>query len=254
MGLTSNEPIEIVVETELREEIAAKRRSLAQLDDSTFALQKKADAAQRKADKTGKDEDKVVADRLHHALVNMINQGTALSEQIRTLSSIGEIERRVSKRLATRERIGKMTDAQTQKKTKTPTAKEQGFPDVYLAPNGNFKIGLDASAKSDLVAAVLGLDTSKCRHVFTKAQAQKLIDARGWQKFVDRKAAIIAEKAEKAERRAQEKKDAEKAKAEAKAAAKTEAKAAPAATTDSNEVTPDPKPTPKPKRRGPSSK
>ena len=69
-------------------------------------------------------------------------------------------------------------------KTSKQTAREQGFPAVYLGLAGNFKPGYDATAKRDLVAAVLGLPNPQALHRFTAKKAQQLIDARGWQKFV----------------------------------------------------------------------
>lgn len=59
-------------------------------------------------------------------------------------------------------------------------AKSQGFPACYLGPTGNFRMGLDARAKSDLRAAVAGKRTGKELHRFTRPTAQKLLDARGW--------------------------------------------------------------------------
>jgi hypothetical protein len=72
------------------------------------------------------------------------------------------------------------------------TAKQQGFPAVYLGPTGNFKPGLDARAKSDLIAAVLKLDNPDALYRFRADKAQKLIKARGWQSHVDRKRKLLA--------------------------------------------------------------
>lgn len=122
-------------------------------------------------------------------------------------------------------------------KTTKTTAKDQGFPSVYLADNGNFKPGLDASAKSDLVASYLGGKGK--RHTFSKEEAKKLLDLRGWFPFVaKREASIEAEKARKA-------KAAKKAKENAASKKETGA-----GTGGNGEVTPDPKPTSKPKPRG----
>lgn len=67
------------------------------------------------------------------------------------------------------------------------TAREQGFPEPYLGPAGNFRPGYDATAKRDLIAAVLGLPNPNRLHRFTKAKPQRLIAARGWQGFLVRK-------------------------------------------------------------------
>lgn len=108
------------------------------------------------------------------------------------------------------------TDAKTKKPAKV-TAADQGFPKEYLAPNGNFKPGLDARAKSDLVAAVLGIDQSKALVKFSAEDAQKLIDVRGWQGFVTKKKASLEGEAARAEKR----KAAAATKAKEKAAAKS---------------------------------
>jgi hypothetical protein len=71
-------------------------------------------------------------------------------------------------------------------KTSKQTAREQGFPDVYLGPGGNFRPGYDARAKSDLIAVLRGIPNPDALHRFTKPKAQRLIDARGWQRFVSK--------------------------------------------------------------------
>ena len=118
-------------------------------------------------------------------------------------------------------------------KTKKPTAKDQGVPDAYLADNGNFKPGLDARYKSDLITSILGEKNPKSLHTFEAADAQKRLEQRGWQGFLAKakiaREAAVAKKASRAK------------KARANAAAKK------TASTD-GQVTPDPKPTPKPKR------
>jgi hypothetical protein len=123
------------------------------------------------------------------------------------------------------------------------TAKDQGVPEIYLGESGNFKIGMDARLKSDLVNSALGLITKEepgdSLMVFSEAEATKLLQARGWTGFLDRKREIVeakaAAKAANAEKREaaareraaeKERKDAEKAAAkEAKDAEKAAAKA-----------------------------
>lgn len=82
-------------------------------------------------------------------------------------------------------------------KAKKVTAQEQGFPGVYLAPNGNFKPGYDAAAKGDLVCAFLGIEKKDARHSFTKAEAKTLLEARGWMGYVATKQAAIANAADR---------------------------------------------------------
>jgi hypothetical protein len=73
------------------------------------------------------------------------------------------------------------TTRQRRRRGKTPTAADQGFPPVYIGQGGKFKPGRDARAKADLFAAVLGVENKGRLHTFTKAEADKLIKARGWQ-------------------------------------------------------------------------
>lgn len=79
------------------------------------------------------------------------------------------------------------------KKTKQ-TANEQGFPTAYLGPTGNFRPGMDARAKSDLINAVLGIPSDEALHRFKRPNAQKLLKARGWEHFLDRKRKSLAKK------------------------------------------------------------
>lgn len=121
------------------------------------------------------------------------------------------------------------------------TAKDQGVPDAYLGENGNFKIGMDARLKSDLVQSATGLITKEAPgnslHVFTEKEAIALLEKRDWTSFLTRKREIIAQdearKAETASKReeaarvrAAEKEQKDKERAEAKAAKTAEKEAA----------------------------
>lgn len=142
----------------------------------------------------------------------------------------------------------KMSTTETKPaKPKAPTAKDQGVPAEYLGANGNFKPGMDARLKSDLVCAILGVENKKALASFTPAQAQKLIDARSWQGFVDTKKRVLTAKGEKAKKAADAKAERVRLAAETKKAGKanaTEGKQtlAAAAAADGDEVVPDPKP------------
>ena len=132
------------------------------------------------------------------------------------------------------------------KKTPKPTALEQGFPAIYLANDGagpNFKPGGDAQAKSDLVNTMIDRDLDKRRHAFTKAEAQKLITARGWESHVEKGQASVLAAAARAEKK--------KAETKAKTASKRTAAKATTVKKDGEtvEVTPDPKPVRKPRGR-----
>lgn len=121
--------------------------------------------------------------------------------------------------------------------TKKPTPADQGVPAVYLNEDGKaFRIGMDARLKSDLVNSVVGAITKdspgNSLQVFTEKDAMKILEARGWTSFLDRKreliAADVAKKAASAEKRealARERAD-EKAKKDAAKAQEKEAKAA----------------------------
>lgn len=126
-------------------------------------------------------------------------------------------------------------------KPKKVTALDQGFPQDYLADNGNFKPGYDARAKSDLIAAILGLDTSKSLASFTKAEAEKLVKARGWESFVEKKKATIEGEAARKAKREEEAAAAAKTKADEKAA-KAQAKSSGSTGGKAGDVKPDPKP------------
>lgn len=136
------------------------------------------------------------------------------------------------------------------------TAKDQGVPAVYLNEAGNFRIGMDARLKSDLVAAALEIEQPESLHSFTVKEANALLKKRGWQRFLDRKKELLAAKAERqkeaaeaketrARERAAEKEQKAAEKAEAKAKSDTEkqskATAAAAAKDKSAKGGPDPK-------------
>jgi len=252
---SKSEPIEIKVEAKLQEEIAdleAKRRAC---DDEAFDLQPQVHAALKE------NPDDPAALRAHDRLIALLSRGTALNFKLTELRSPAEFERRVAAQTYKTERITKM--ATTAKKGKT-NAKDQGFPEVYLGENGNFRPGMDARAKSDLVDAVLGLEPSAAAlHAFTEEEAKGLIASRGWQSFVAAKKKIVEAKAAKAAARAAEKEAREKERAEAKAA-KAAAKEAEMETPKDGEVAgyidittgefipaakPDPKPTPRKRTR-----
>lgn len=174
----------------------------------------------------------------------LIDGAHAARAKIERLRHPAELERRSQ----TRERVNALRkEYGMADKAKKVTARDQGVPEDYLGENGNFKPGLDARYKSDLVLSIVGAtdgDAKKMLQTFPEADARKRLEQRGWTSFLDRKLAIVAEKATKAE----EKKAAQAAKIANKKATGSKAKAkAPAA---EGEVTPDPKPEPKAKSRG----
>lgn len=102
------------------------------------------------------------------------------------------------------------------------SAKDQGVPDVYLNENGNFKIGMDARLKSDLVLSATGQITTaepgNSLHVFSEKDAVALLTKRGWTSFLDRKREILAadesRKAETAKKREEQARERAAVKAE----------------------------------------
>ena len=145
-----------------------------------------------------------------------------------------------------------------EKKTSKVTAREQGFPDVYLGEAGNFRAGLDARAKSDLVNAALGLPADKALYQFSVAEADDLLHKRGWTSFrVKRQEAIAADEHRKATRSSEKADAAKKEAAEKKAATPVQTVSGSPEGTDApedgteivpgREFKPDPKPAPKKK-------
>lgn len=152
----------------------------------------------------------------------------------------------VSQKAQDKERVQTMA---AEAKAAKQTARDQGFPDVYLSEGGNFKPGKDARAKSDLIKSALGITDDSMEHKFTVDEAMALLQARNWVPFLTAKKESLEAKAAKAETA-----KAAKANGAAEASPETKAKLAEAAKTAvaEAEVTPDPKPSTRKKttRRG----
>lgn len=148
----------------------------------------------------------------------------AYEAKIKTLESPQEFDRRmnVAERISDlRERTGTMSKE---------TARDQNVPEVYLnSESGNFKPGMDARYKSDLVLSAIGEITKdkpgNSLQVFTKADAEKRLAQRNWMSFLENKKRIVAEKAEKAEKAKAAREQQQREKAEAKKAAAEQKKA-----------------------------
>lgn len=245
------------------------RRAQAEWDDKAFRLQDEYDAAAKKAEETGSREDQLAVDRLHHQLIDAQGKGNSMAEIIRNLQSPGEHERRVQDKTDKQASLRRLTGRSSAMPKET--AKDQGVPDVYLNDSGNFRIGMDARLKSDLVLSALGQITKDnpgaSLTVFEPKEALALLEKRGWMSFHDRKKQLVeqaaAAKAEAAEKReaaarekadAKAKKDAEKAaakaEADAKAATEKAAKAEPSTPGNAKEETGTARPDPKPQASG----
>jgi hypothetical protein len=159
--------------------------------------------------------------------------------RISTLRSPDEFDRRMTEAINKKGGIKRMTEEATKERTKKPTARDRGVPEIYLnAETGNFKVGADARYKSDLVSSALGIPDESRLQDFEPKDAEKRLAERDWTPFLERKREILAEKERKAAERAKEKEQAAREKAAAKEQAKQDAAAAKAA----GQAAPDPKP------------
>lgn len=208
------------------------------MDDVPSEVMSELTAAQRTVDNSRKREAGIMANIAH------------TKRKIAQLEDPSESDRRVEVKERT-------TEARRRSNMAKETAKDQGVPDAYLnAETGNFKVGMDARYKSDLVNSALGVEGVGMLSKFEPKDAEARLAKRGWEEFLDRKRQIIAEKEAKAaesaaakEAAAREKADAKKAAQAERAAAKAEkqtlAQAAAAegnpARGDSSEVKADPK-------------
>lgn len=131
----------------------------------------------------------------------------------------GERQKHHGRHKANRETITKERTMADKNKPAKQTAKDRGVPKEYLAENGNFKPGMDARYKSDLILAILEQPNSKALVKFTKMQAEKLFAAfPHWADFLARKTEILQANAEKLAAKAAEKAAKETAKAAEKKA------------------------------------
>ena len=236
---TDSIPEDHPIKVKLDAEIAEVQRQWQSIEDAHAGLQAEYDKAWAKErsyeDRTVPEKVKAAADAVSEKILRALNQQKALRQQLDRLSSPAELLRRMQDANATTERIGKLMATKTTKPAK-PTAKSQGFPSVYLGKDSdNFYPGGDAAAKSDLIACAMGGKGKK--HTFTPEEAKKLIKARGWESFLNRKIEIEAKKAAD-----------KSAKAVVKSSAKSGSTAK--ASAGEGEVTPDPKPARKPRTGG----
>lgn len=135
-------------------------------------------------------------DRTVHALWAWMDRKVVLENTIKKLQSPQEIERR-------RNTSNHLKEVRKVANNKKETAKDQGVPGTYLGAGGNFKPGLDARFKSDLITSALGEKIGpEGMHQFTRDAALEFLAKRGWlphlekaKKSRDAKAAKKAEKA-----------------------------------------------------------
>jgi hypothetical protein len=136
-------------------------------------------------------------DKTMSALFSWMDRKVVLENQLKKLQSPGEIERRrqVNNRL---KEVRKVASENNKKET----ARDQGVPGSYLGAGGNFKPGMDARYKSDLITSALGEKIDdKGLHQFTRDSALERLEQRGWlphlEKAKQSRAAKAAKKLEK---------------------------------------------------------
>ena len=135
-------------------------------------------------------------DRTLSALFAWMDRKVVLENLLAKLQSPGELERR-------RETNNRLKEVRVASNSKKDTARDQGVPGTYLGAGGNFKPGMDARYKSDLITSALGETiSSKGLHQFTKDSAIERLQQRGWMAHLEKakksRAAKAAKKAEKA--------------------------------------------------------
>lgn len=162
--------------------------------DQAFA----AEGKYKNYDKPLPDDVVKATDRAKSALFGWMDRKVVLEKKLAKLQSADEVERRrvVNNRL---KEVRKLASNNSKKES----ARDQGVPNTYLGPSGNFKPGMDARYKSDLIASALGEKISdKGMHQFTKESALERLQQRGWLSHLEKakksREAKAAKKAEKA--------------------------------------------------------
>lgn len=254
-SITEQEAVREAVQIRIDREIDGHRRELVSIRERLNALDAEVDrlsaaeaeawSVYEKAGDTWPDEATQQtwdsASREYHKAMNALQR--AMDRERHVAQQILDLQN--PEVLEVREQTSAhMRNIRKEYKMAKETAKDQGVPEVYLNEAGNFRIGMDARLKSDLVGAVVGEVTKDnpgaSLHVFSESDAMALLEKRGWVSFLDRKREIIAAKeAKKAEsaakreatarERAEAKAAKDKEKAEAKAASDAEKEAAAAA-------------------------
>lgn len=179
------------VEQQLHTEISAARAEHDSLDADLIGLQDAYDRAWadeivylRKGKKPPEAVVKI-CNKLNEQTVSFLDRQKALREKLARLSSPAEAERRLQD--ATTTTVDGLPRVPRAPREVKPTARERGVPDVYLGDNGNFRPGMDARYKSDLINSALGLTNENAKMAFDLADAEQRLTERGWTHFLDRK-------------------------------------------------------------------
>jgi hypothetical protein len=125
-------------------------------------------------------KDSKTCDKLDRQILVILASQSTLLSRITLLSSPEELERRLQDRPAPSGTPRAPAEAKL-------SALDRGVPDVYLGETGNFRPGMDARYKSDLIQAALGLPAPDALMSFDPDDAVTRLDERGWTGFLDRK-------------------------------------------------------------------
>jgi hypothetical protein len=192
--------------------------------------------------------DSPAADRCSDSVIKVLTQQMTIMEKMDLLRNPAELERRMQDAGVKTQRIERIKTMAATVASKKQSARDMGTPDVYLAENGNFKPGLDARFKSDLVHSYLGLKSKKALRTFTKDEAESFLQARSWMGFVSQKREALERQEAKAAKAKERKTRAKPARAEPVELVETATIAEQVADqVAAIFVTPDPKPTRKPR-------
>lgn len=233
----------------LRDAVEFARVELEQAEDESHAVGMQVlrlDDAGKAIPAKLKEEDEKKLKAKDRARVTFDNTEARLAQMQRKLKDLQDPSK-IEQRVATRARLAQVKERTMATKQ---TAVEQGVPAAYLGNDGagpNFGVGMDAACKGDICAAFAGVPKSNARHDWTTDESrtlgQTILDARGWNGFLQRKMELVAAKAAAAEQAAA-------AKAEAKAAKAAAKPKATKATKSSGQVKADPKPS---RRKAPAA-
>lgn len=169
----------------LESEIAALRAEHEAMDEQLFSIQ---DAYDVEWAKVPLDQDSPALDKYHGQLLEIFGAQKNLRQRIEVLSSPSELDRRLQDATFTSD--GTLKQARTPAEPKA-SARDRGVPDVYLGETGNFRPGMDARYKSDLILSALGLPAPDALQTYDPADALTRIEERGWQAFLDKKRAKV---------------------------------------------------------------
>lgn len=184
---------ETAVRDRLDAEIAAARAEYDTLEARLASIQEAYDRIWKQVmthlDK-GTTPPKALSDKetaYSHQTIDGIGLQSIIRERISRLSSDEEYLRRLQD-------VSAGGFEQKIKRESAPpklTARERGVPEIYLGENGNFRPGMDARYKSDLICSALSLPAPDAKMPFDPEDAVKRLDERGWLGFLETKRARV---------------------------------------------------------------